>query len=97
MGRGTTILEAALLGRIPCGCDINPLSVCLARPRLEPPTMSEVEVRLAAIGLETTTWDSEDLLVFYHPETLQEICALKNIFFEASPNDGWTRWMAGLK
>src|SRR5208282_5392986 len=33
MGRGTTVLEAALLGRIPCGCDVNPLSVCLARPR----------------------------------------------------------------
>src|ERR1043166_5696176 len=27
MGRGTTLLEAALLGRIPFGCDINPLSL----------------------------------------------------------------------
>src|SRR5262245_37620513 len=26
-GRGTTALEAALLGRVPFGCDINPLSV----------------------------------------------------------------------
>ena len=37
MGRGTTVLEAALLGRVPCGCDINPLSVVLTRPRLRPP------------------------------------------------------------
>src|SRR6266481_6389619 len=26
MGRGTTPLEAALMGRVPFGCDINPLS-----------------------------------------------------------------------
>src|SRR5690242_14789467 len=26
MGRGTTLLEAALLGRVPYGCDVNPLS-----------------------------------------------------------------------
>ncbi len=37
MGRGTTVVEAALLGRVPCGCDINPLSVVLTRPRLRPP------------------------------------------------------------
>src|SRR5262245_13636184 len=26
MGRGTTLMEAALLGRVPAGCDANPLS-----------------------------------------------------------------------
>ena len=34
MGRGTTVVEAALLGRMPAGCDINPLSAMLAAPRL---------------------------------------------------------------
>src|SRR5207253_10033137 len=29
MGRGTTVIEAALLGRVPYGCDINPLSLFL--------------------------------------------------------------------
>src|SRR5262249_29732682 len=33
MGRGTTLLEAALLSRIPLGCDVNPLSAVLTRPR----------------------------------------------------------------
>src|SRR5687768_4228342 len=37
MGRGTTLLEAALLGRIPFGNDINPLSLLLIKPRLRPP------------------------------------------------------------
>ncbi len=77
MGRGTTILEAALLGRIPCGCDVNPLSVCLTRPRLEPPSLSEVEARLAKVDWSDGVSGPEDLLVFYHPETLREICALK--------------------
>src|SRR3989338_5598101 len=36
MGRGTTPLEAALLGRRPAGCDVNPLSKILVEPRLEP-------------------------------------------------------------
>src|SRR5215475_6867794 len=31
MGRGTTPLEAALLGRVPVGCDVNPLSAVLTR------------------------------------------------------------------
>src|SRR5438128_969974 len=46
MGRGTTVIEAALLNRIPCGCDINPLSVFLTKPRLEPPSVRRVDERL---------------------------------------------------
>src|SRR5438034_5990638 len=51
MGRGTTVIEAALLGRVPCGCDINPLSVFLTRPRLNPPALAEVAERLERIDL----------------------------------------------
>src|SRR6266571_9324404 len=36
LGRGTTLLEAALLGRVACGCDVNPLSAVLIQPRLRP-------------------------------------------------------------
>src|SRR5206468_11895528 len=46
MGRGTTLIEAALLGRVPCGCDVNPLSRFLTQPRLDPPTESQVAERL---------------------------------------------------
>src|ERR1043166_8362744 len=42
MGRGTTLLEAALMERVPMGCDVNPLSAILLRPRLQPPTLREV-------------------------------------------------------
>src|SRR3989475_5434102 len=43
MGRGTTVVETALLNRIPRGCDINPLSVFLTKPRLEPPSVRQVD------------------------------------------------------
>src|SRR5262245_62107758 len=41
MGRGTTPLEAALLGRAPAGCDINPLSTVLTKPRVCPPILAD--------------------------------------------------------
>src|SRR2546427_3662370 len=60
MGRGTTVVEAALLGRVPFGADINPLSIVLARPRLAPPFLNEVADRLAQIDLAQTDDCPED-------------------------------------
>ena len=77
MGRGTTVLEAALLGRVPCGCDINPLSVVLTRPRLRPPRLEEVAQRLRQIDFAASDEFPEDLLVFFHPDTLRAIASLK--------------------
>jgi hypothetical protein len=87
MGRGTTPIEAALMGRVPWGNDINPLSLTFARPRLQPPTLNEVTTRLE--GIDRTDYDEfpEDLLVFYHADTLREICALKKHFL-ARRTDG---------
>lgn len=78
MGRGTTVIEAALLGRVPSGCDINPVSLQLTRPRLRPPEAGVVEERLRSIDMSAGTEFPEDLLTFFHPETLKEICALKH-------------------
>jgi hypothetical protein len=77
MGRGTTVIEAALAGRTPAGCDINPLSVMLAQPRLSPPTVDEVVCRLGRLDLSAAASYPQELEVFYHPETLREICALR--------------------
>jgi hypothetical protein len=78
MGRGTTPVEAALLGRVPAGNDVNPLSVVMTRPRLNPPTLGEVEKRLRQIRLDEPADEPEDLLAFYHAETLRGISSLKN-------------------
>jgi hypothetical protein len=77
MGRGTTLIEAALLGRVPLGCDVNPLSLTFTRPRLRPPELRDVEVRLAQIPLNDHDEFPEDLLAFYHVDTLRQICSLK--------------------
>jgi hypothetical protein len=80
MGRGTTPVEAALLGRVPFGNDINPLSTVFTRPRLHPPTLDAIAARLHGLDLSDADECPEDLLVFYHPETLREIAALKKYF-----------------
>ena len=101
MGRGTTVVEAALLNRIPSGCDINPLSVFLTKPRLEPPSLRQVGERLGRVDWRDHDEFPEDLLVFYHPETLREICALKKYLLcrradgTLDPVDRWI-WMVGL-
>lgn len=87
MGRGTTLLESALLGRMPWGCDLNPLCAALVRPRLVPPTADAVAERLRAICFDADVELPESLSVFYHPTTLREICALRH-YLSARRSDG---------
>lgn len=97
MGRGTTPVEAALLGRRPIGADINPLSILLTRPRLAPPPIAAIEQRLAEIPWEKGAIERDDLLVFYHPETLRRLCALRrHLLARAEPDsvDDWIRMVA---
>lgn len=100
MGRGTTLIEAALLGRRAFGCDVNPLSGVLCEPRLCPPALSEVDQALAAVDFTAAADLPEDLLVFYHPETLRQICALREHLLKKQEDgtltraDRWVRMVA---
>lgn len=82
MGRGTTLVEAALLGRVPFGNDVNPLSVTLTRPRLSPPSLADITARLKEIDFTSAGEQLKELLVFYHPQTLVEISALRKYLLE---------------
>jgi SAM-dependent methyltransferase len=97
MGRGTTLLEAALLGRAVRGCDVNPLSAILLAPRLSPPYLKEVASRLGEVDWRRGGDEYPDeLLAFYHPETLREICALKTFLTQrekASLLDSVDQWI----
>ena len=100
MGRGTTVLQAALMGRLPIGSDANPLSLMLTQPRLGPPALCEVEARLAAAPWGRGEVERQDLLVFYHTDTLRQICALRR-YLLIRANDGrldavdnWIRMVA---
>ncbi len=87
MGRGTTAVQAALMGRQPIGNDINPLSVLLTRPRLAAPAPRDVARKLEQISWDAGQIDDTELLAFYSPRTLRHICALRTWLFERAPLD----------
>jgi hypothetical protein len=99
-GRGTTVVEAALRGRVPFGCDVNPLSQILVWPRLQPPRLDEVGARLSSLDLQSTEPLPEDLLAFYHADTLREICGLRSYLLARERAgaldriDAWIRMVA---
>ena len=100
MGRGTTLIEAALMGRRPYGCDVNPLSRVLCEPRLRPPSLAEIQRALAAVDFAQADEMPEELLVFYHPDTLRQISALRRHLLQReragalSAADCWVRMVA---
>ena len=96
MGRGTTVVEAALLNRAAAGCDVNPLCRVLTKPRLAPPTLEQVSERLRALDLTWSDSYPEDLTVFFHPETLNAMCALRSYLRKLHAEgamDGVDQWI----
>lgn len=94
MGRGTTLLEAALLGRQVVGCDVNPLAPILCQPRLSVPSMTAVAQRLGEIPLVAEVAAGDELLTFYHPETLSQLNGLRQYFLGKKDNlDEVDRWI----
>lgn len=100
MGRGTTLVEAALLGRRVAGCDINPLGRVFTKPRLHPIGAEEIARRLTTISLAWTGDIRSELEVFFHPDTLREITALRAYLIkrlcngEADDADRWIQMVA---
>ena len=95
-GRGTTVIEAALMGRDVIANDANPLSRIMTEPRFFPPLLSAVEKRLASIP-PVSDGPEIDLSMFYHPDTAKEIVALRTYLLErrsASRDDLLDRWIA---
>ncbi|MBL8022663.1 MAG: site-specific DNA-methyltransferase [Elusimicrobia bacterium] len=99
-GRGTTGIEAALLGRRVILNDVNPLGVVLARPRFFVPEIEAVEERLRSIDLATERSADRDLSMFYHPQTESQLVGLKCYLEEregagqADDLDHWIRMVA---
>lgn len=85
MGRGTTPVQAALMGRQSFGNDINPLSTLLTRPRLRPISLQAVAAALKTVDWSRGAIQREDLLAFYHPATLRNLEALRLWLAERAP------------
>lgn len=99
-GRGTTIIEAALLNRSVVANDINPLSTIFSKPRLFIPSYEQVEERLAKIKFRKRLKADINLSMFYHPDTESEIVSLRNYLVSKKKNeeenliDEWIRMVA---
>lgn len=99
-GRGTTAVEAALMGRNVVANDVNPLSAMLTRPRLEAPLIANIDVRLRAIRVNAKLHSDLDLSMFYHPDTERELLNLRAYLADRRDSgreddaDRWIRMVA---
>ena len=99
-GRGTTAIEAALLGRNVIANDINPLCTILAYPRLNIPSFDDLKKRLSEISIVDNAKSDIDLSMFYHSQTEAELVSLKDYLKERRNSrqeddiDSWIRMVA---
>jgi hypothetical protein len=95
-GRGTTAVEAALRGRNVIINDINPLSIILTYPRLELPTVTEIDKRLRSLKFALRPRGDIDLSMFFHPDTEYEILGLREYLYRrlhGGQEDSVDRWI----
>jgi DNA modification methylase len=95
-GRGTTVIEAALMDRNIIANDVNPLSLLLTRPRLTIPSLTDIKQRLSKITISKQKSTGIDLTMFYHPNTLNEIVSLRNYLIKrvkTGKEDDTDRWI----
>jgi len=99
-GRGTTAVQAGLMGRKATANDINPLSALLARPRFFPPDPEQIKERLERLPLLRDRALRPDLSMFYHPETERELRSLRRYLLQREKEgcldhmDEWIRMVA---
>jgi len=99
-GRGTTVIEAALLNRNIIQNDLNPLSKIFAKSRLFVPTLEEIRDRLDEIKLSEYSESELDLTMFFEKNTLMEILNLRKYLSQQSKEskndfiDDWIRAIA---
>jgi DNA modification methylase len=80
MGRGTTLIEAKLLGHNVIGNDVNPLSIILTAPRLCEQNLEKITQRIEQITLPEVEIEDKDLLVFFEQQTLAELYGWRGYF-----------------
>jgi len=99
-GRGTTAIEAALRGRNVVANDVNPLSAILTYPRLELPSVTDIDTRLRALRFSARPPSGIDLSMFFHPDTEFELLGLREYLHRRAKSghedsaDRWIRMVA---
>lgn len=96
-GRGTTVIEAGLLGRRIVSNDVNPLSEILTQPRLAPASPQQVADRLTMIPVDRSLSPEMDLSMFFHEDTYSEILSIRKYLLgrnETEEADDVDRWIS---
>lgn len=86
-GRGTTVLQANLLGFRGIHNDLNPVSIFLSSARRQIPPLAELIERAQSLDLSAKKYtlnalEKQRLLPFFHPETLNEILNLRALLLK---------------
>jgi len=94
-GRGTTLLQAGLMGRNVIANDLNPLSTILCRSRFFIPDLTDVEKRLSEIPFLDKKANI-DLSMFFHEKTEKEIVSMQTYFANkiCDDIDNWIKMVA---
>jgi site-specific DNA-methyltransferase (adenine-specific) len=81
-GRGTTVLEACVLGRIGLGSDANPLAWILTSAKANPPTMQALTDRIAQLRSINGRLDTLDeprvIRHIFHRDVLEQLLWLRS-------------------
>ena len=86
-GRGTTVFQALLDGRLAAGCDVNPVAVCISGAKCDPPTQAELTARLRELRQGFCEPDDEGwegmlqsfFDICFHSETLIQVRYLRTV------------------
>lgn len=97
-GRGTTALQANLLGFRAIHNDLNPVSTFIAQARSRIPAFPELLARLESLPLEQgadcPAAEKLRLAPFFHERTLAELCVLREaLLAPAAKNDHALRYI----
>lgn len=96
-GRGTTALEACIMGRVGYGSDLNPMADVLTGAKVDPPEWQDVERRLAEIRRKIRPLaieaEPEPIRAIFAPGTLGQLLWLRENLSSTSRVD---RFLMGV-
>lgn len=84
-GRGTTLLESRLLGRLPIALDLNPVATALSRAKNVTLSADAAHARVQELKegydrlfyLPEAQVQQDDIQLIFHPVTLAQLCYLR--------------------
>ncbi|MDE0054139.1 MAG: DNA methylase [Gammaproteobacteria bacterium] len=101
-GRGTTLFQALLRGRIAAGSDVNPVAVCISGAKCDPPSLSAAKVRIDELRRDCREPDDDGwkgnldqfFTLCFHRNTLLQVRYLRSVLDWRNRSDD--RFIAAL-